>query len=67
MLYSTSKTILFFYCNVASKGTFTMENDILISQRMQGWGDKGNGLLVALEKEMDSDGIQEEVALLFSE
>lgn len=30
-------------------------------------GDKGNGLWVALKKEKDSDGIQEEVALLFSE
>ena len=35
------------------KGPFTAEEDALISQRVGEWGDKGNGLWVALEKEMD--------------
>ena len=34
------------------KGPFTAEEDALIRQRVEEWGDKGNGLWVALEKEM---------------
>ena len=38
------------------KGPFTAEEDALICQRKEEWGDKGNGLWVALEKEMDRPG-----------
>ena len=34
------------------KGPFTAEEDALIRQRVEEWGDKGIGLWVALEKEM---------------
>ena len=34
------------------KGHFTAEEDALIRQRVEEWGDKGIGLWVALEKEM---------------
>ena len=34
------------------KGRFTAEEDALICQRVREWGDKGNGLWVALQKEM---------------
>ena len=34
-------------------GHFTAEEDALIRQRVEEWGDKGNGLWVALENEMD--------------
>ena len=37
-------------------GPFTAEEDALIRQRVEEWGDKGNGLWVALEKEMDRSG-----------
>ena len=33
-------------------GHFTAEEDALIQQRVKEWGDKGNGLWVALENEM---------------
>ena len=38
------------------KGHFTAEEDALICKRVEEWGDKGNGLWVALEKEMDRPG-----------
>ena len=38
-------------------GHFTAEEDALICQRVKEWGDKGNGLWVALEKEMDRAGV----------
>ena len=38
------------------KGHFTAEEDALICQRVKEWGDKGKGLWVALEKEMDRPG-----------
>ena len=34
------------------KGRFTAQEDALICQRVDEWGDKGNGLWAALEKEM---------------
>ena len=37
------------------QGHFTAE-DALIRQRVEEWGDKGDGLWVALEKEMDRAG-----------
>ena len=39
------------------KGHFTAEEDALICQRVKEWGDKGKGLWVALEKEMDRAGV----------
>ena len=38
------------------KGRFTADEDALICQRVEEWGDKGNGLWVALEKEMGRPG-----------
>ena len=38
------------------QGPFTAEEDVLICQRKEEWGDKGDGLWVALEKEMDRPG-----------
>ena len=38
------------------KGPFTAEEDALIRQRVEKWGDKGIGLWVALEKEMGRAG-----------
>ena len=38
------------------KGPFTAEEDTLICQRVEEWGDKGNGLWVALEREMGRPG-----------
>ena len=38
------------------KGPFTAEEDALICQRVKEWGDKGKGLWVALQKEMDRAG-----------
>ena len=38
------------------KGRFTVEEDALICQRVREWRDKGNGLWVALEKEMGRPG-----------
>ena len=38
------------------KGPFTAEEDALIYQRVEEWGDKGNGLWAALEKEMGRVG-----------
>ena len=35
------------------KGPFTAEEDALICQRVKEWGDKGKGLWVALEKELN--------------
>lgn len=35
------------------KGYFTAEEDALIRERVAAWGDKGEGLWVSLEKEMD--------------
>lgn len=34
------------------KGRFTPQEDALIRQRMQEWGDKGQGVFASLEKEM---------------
>ena len=39
-------------------GHFTAEEDALIRQRVEEWGDKGIGLWVALEKEMGRAGKQ---------
>ena len=38
------------------QGPFTAEEDALIRQRVEEWGDKGKGLWVALEKEMGRVG-----------
>ena len=38
------------------KGLFTAEEDALIRQRVEEWGDKGIGLWVALQKEMGRSG-----------
>ena len=38
--------------SLMKKGHFTTEEDALICQRVREWGDKGNGLWVALQKEM---------------
>ena len=35
------------------KGHFTAKEDALIYQRVEEWGDKGKGLWVALEKELN--------------
>ena len=42
--------------NKLKKGPFTAEEDALIRQRVGEWGDKGNGLWAALEKEMGRVG-----------
>ena len=42
--------------NEMEKGRFTAEEDALIRQRVEEWGDKGIGLWVALEKEMGRAG-----------
>ena len=39
-----------------NKGHFSAEEDALIRQRVEEWGDKGDGLWVALEEEMDRPG-----------
>ena len=39
------------------KGPFTAEEDALICQRVEEWGDNGKGLWVKLEKEMGRLGI----------
>ena len=39
-----------------NKSPFTVEEDALICQRVEEWGDKGNGLWAALEKEMGRSG-----------
>ena len=39
-----------------NKSPFTAEEDALICQRVEEWGDKGFGLWVALEKEMGRSG-----------
>ena len=38
------------------KGRFTAKENALIIQRVEEWGDKGNGLWVALEKEIGRPG-----------
>ena len=39
------------------KGHFTAEEDALIRQRVEEWGDKGNGLWAALQKELNRTGV----------
>lgn len=34
------------------KGPYTAEEDALIRQRVEAWGDKGNGLWVSLQQEL---------------
>ena len=40
------------------KGPFTAEEDALICKRVEEWGDKKDGLWVALEKEMGRADVQ---------
>lgn len=39
------------------KGRYTAEEDALIRQRVEEWGDKRNGLWASLEKEMGRSGL----------